>query len=337
MQKLKVLILTDHRGHSAENSLYALAKAMKLHPRCECVDVASKGILENDLFFDQHTGSELQVSSVDDSFGFSPAGKAFIENVRNESLHNYEVVWLRMPPPLSERFLKFLNDEFPDQLIINAPEGILKTGSKAFLLQFPEVCPPMKLCRSVEDILAFKDQFPIVLKPLREYGGRGIVKIIGEQVWEGKEEGSLDDFIKKIEAGPIEYLGVKYLKNVFQGDKRIVVIHGKIMGASLRLPEKGSWICNVSMGGSSNTAEVDENEVEMIRRINPTLSKLGIVMYGVDTLVDDTGRRILSEINATSIGGLPQIAKQSGRPLVEEGINLIWDYIKNNKNEIISG
>ena len=76
-------------------------------------------------------------------------------------------------------------------------------------MNFSDWCPTMKVCRSVEDILAFKNQFPIVLKPFREYGGKGIVKIDGEQVWEGNTELSLDAFMRKIEADKVEYLGVK--------------------------------------------------------------------------------------------------------------------------------
>ena len=114
---------------------------------------------------------------------------------------------------------------------------------------------------------------------------------------------------------------MKYLKNVKQGDKRIVVVNGEILGASLRLPAENSWLCNVAMGGSSNVAQVEKEEEEIIQLINPTLSDKGIVMYGVDTLVSDDGKRVLSEINTTSIGGLPQIAAMNNLPLVEQAID----------------
>jgi glutathione synthase len=120
---------------------------------------------------------------------------------------------------------------------------------------------------------------------------------------------------------------VKFLKNVSQGDKRIVVVNGRIMGASLRLPPTDSWLCNVAKGGSSNFAKADSDEIDMIDKINPKLAEMGIIMYGVDTLVDDDGNRVLSELNTTSIGGLPQIAKLMGKPLVKEAADLIWNYI----------
>ncbi|MDG1435073.1 MAG: glutathione synthetase [Saprospiraceae bacterium] len=328
MQTFKVLVLTDHTNHSAENSMYAMLQSMIRHPGPSQVDIATRANESNDFFFKNFMDKKLSVCKVDVYFAFSPEGKSFQKMVRKESLHNYDVVWLRIPPPLPKPFLIFLKHKFPQIIFINDPDGIYETGSKEFVLNFPEVCPPMKLCQSVEDILAFGNQFPIVLKPLREYGGKGIVKIDGEKVWEGKTETSLSDFLLKIKNSNIEYLAVKFLKNVSQGDKRIVVVNGKIIGSSLRLPAKDSWLCNVAMGGNSVSAEVDDDEIKIVERINPMLSKLGIVMYGVDTLVDDDGKRVLSEINITSIGGVIQMERQQGASLVKRTTNRICDFIK---------
>ena len=269
----------------------------------------------------------LLVSKADKSFAFSPDGQFFRKNRRKENIREYDAIWLRMPPPLSNDFLMYLMSEFPNQMILNDPIGISKTGTKEFLTNFADCCPPMAICKSLKDIDQFKKQFPIVLKPFRDYGGKGIVRIDGNTVWDGKEQKTYAQFVKQLRGKPINYLGVKFLKNVGEGDKRIVVVNGHILGASLRLPAKGSWICNVAQGGSSNIAEVEPAEVAIIQKIDPTLSKMGIVMYGVDTLVGNDGKRVLSEINTTSIGGLPQIAKMQNKPLVKQATDLLWDYI----------
>jgi len=327
MKKFKLLVLTDHSNHSSENSLYALVQSMRNHPRCAQIDVATRGYAGNNLFFEKRKSQNLFVRRVTKSFAFSEDGKSLTENLRQENVRTYNAIWLRMPPPLSNNFLGYLMSEFAHQIIINDPVGIYKTGTKAFLTQFGECCPPMAICKSIETIKAFKQKFPIVLKPFRDYGGRGIVRIDGDTVWDGKEKKTFAQFIQQLEGKPINYLGVKFLKNVGQGDKRIVVVNGQIMGASLRLPAKDSWICNVAQGGSSNKTEVSQEEVEIIQKIDPVLSKMGIVMYGVDTLVGDDGKRVLSEINTTSIGGLPQIASMEGKPLVKQATDLLWDYI----------
>jgi glutathione synthase len=334
MKQFKMLVLTDHTNHSSENSLYELVLTMRIHSLCKQIDIATKGNDLNNDFFNNHNTEYLYASKVDEDFAFSPNGKAFKKNIQKVFIRNYDVIWLRMPPPLSAGFLNFLIQKFPMQLTINNAKGIQETGSKKFLTHFANCCPPMKICNSIQDILSFKNRFPIVLKPFREYGGKGIIKIDGANVWEGNTKMSLDFFLEKLKGTKIEYLGVKFLKNVSMGDKRIIVVNGKIMGASLRLPAKDSWICNVAMGGSSHYTEADEEEVEIVNRINPMLLKMGIVMYGVDTLVGDGNKRVLSEINTTSIGGLPQIARLVKKPLLEEAVNLICDYIVEKKVKI---
>jgi len=67
----------------------------------------------------------------------------------------------------------------------------------------------MKICSSLEDVIEFKALFPIVLKPFNEYGGRGIVKIDCDFVSAGSHNISFNDFSRKYESNPIEYLAVK--------------------------------------------------------------------------------------------------------------------------------
>jgi len=331
MKKYKVLVLTDHTRHTKENSLYALLSAMRKHPHCERLDVATRANPKDKLFFEYKGSKNLYVTTVQPDFAFHPEGYYLSRNLHRERVWEYDIIWLRLPPPLPVGFLDYLTHTFPDQLIINDPKGIYETGSKAFLMNFPELCPPMDLCYTVEDILDLKTRFPIVLKPLREYGGRGIVKIEGDKAWIGSQSLPFIEFIKNLAGQSFEYLGVQYLKNVSQGDKRIIVINGEIMGASLRLPAKDSWLCNVAQGGTDQQAEVDDRERYIVEQINPHLAKMGIVMYGIDTLVDNDGQRVLSEINTTSIGGLPQMEQQTGKPLVQQGVDLIWQFIMSNE------
>ena len=331
MRKLNMLILTDHRKHSKENSLYTLAKNMRLHPQCGVLDVATRGEIENVPFFEDHNLQELVVCRIDKNFIYTPDGSGFQNNLKREQLEFYDVIWLRLPPPLSLEFLQFLATLKEERLIINDPLGIHQIGSKAFLLNFPKLCPPMQLCNSAEQIRSFKALFPIILKPLQDYGGKGLVRIDGDIVWKDGERLSFEQFMEQWEAQPVDYLGVRFLKNVNQGDKRIVVAKGEVLGALLRMPAEDSWLCNVAMGGYAVPGIIDEYERHIVETIDPILQKMGIIFYGIDTLVDDDGKRVLSEINATSIGGLPQIAIFQKAPLVERAVDLIWQYILKKK------
>ena len=224
-------------------------------------------------------------------------------------------------------FIEYLGE---NKVIINHPNGIEQTSTKAFLLNFPKICPPMKLCKSIDEILEFANRFPIVLKPLKEYGGKGLLKINGDVLNDGSDDFDTNDYLRK-QKEYIEtegYLAMKFLKNVSEGDKRILVVNGKILASSLRLPAKDSWLCNVAQGGRSVASEVTSEEEKIIRRITPKLRRAGILIFGADTLVDDDGKRILSEINTLSIGGFPQAEKQTGRPVVQEAIDGIIEFVK---------
>lgn len=327
MQKYNLLVLTDHSGHTPNNSVYAMLRTMRQHPRCGYIDVASRGLSANRLFFEKRATKSLQVSRVEQNFDWHEEGRFFKKNLRTASLKEYHAIFLRLPPPISLEFWEFLWNSYPPEQMINNPKGIIEAGSKKFLLNFPELCPKMALVESIEAIAALKEQFPIVLKPFQNYGGKGIVRIDGDKVWEGNSVSNFATFAQKWEVVKTPYLAMEFLHHVGKGDKRIVVVNGKIMGASLRLPPKGSWICNVAQGGQALPAEVDEDERKIVERLHPILTEMGIVMYGVDTLMGNQGKRVLSELNTTSIGGLAPMAKDTGKPLVKEASDLIWNYI----------
>jgi len=187
----------------------------------------------------------------------------------------------------------------------------------------------MRLCLSIEEILAFAKRFPIVLKPLRAYGGKGVVRIDGSLVYEGSLVPThLETFIATLRLKPsVEYLGMKYLKNVYQGDKRILVVNGRIIAACLRMPPKGSWICNVSQGGTPAYAEPDMDEIAIAKQLMNDFKDKGIPMFGFDTLVNDNGKRVLSEINAFNVGGFVNAQLTSGLPVIRMSAELLWKYI----------
>ncbi len=328
MKQYNILILTDHSSHSKENSLYAIANQMIQHPQCGRLYIASRGNPNNNAFFDIPKQQEIHAYPVIGEIGYKKGNHPF--DHQTECIHTdiFDIIFMRLPRPVTDNFLEVLESQHSDKVIINRPLGIKKTSNKVFLLRFQDICPIMKYCRSQEDIISFSKQFPIVLKPLEEYGGKGIVKIDQGIVNDGNQSISLEQFLdeKKTYIQNEGYLAMQFLKNVDQGDKRILVVNGQIMASSLRLPKEGSWICNVAQGGRSVSSSATEEEKAMIRIINPILLKEGIFMYGADTLVNDKGKRVLSEINTLSIGGFPQAEQQTGLPIIQMTINKFFEY-----------
>ncbi|PPK85432.1 glutathione synthase [Neolewinella xylanilytica] len=313
MKRLTFLVLTDHSGHSDQNSLYALVNTLFADHRCARVDLASRGNPHNEAFF-AGDGARVRGFTVNETVHFDPEAKHFNTADTLPELTAYDVVWLRLPHPIPEDFFPKLRAlvSGSQTLIVNDPSGIEATSTKAFLTQFPDWTPPTRIVETEREARDFARRHPIVLKPLRAYGGQGILRM-------NHPEESLSVF-----EGP--YLAMKFLKNVSQGDKRILVVNGKILAASLRIPPPGEWLCNVARGGTSVGAEVSPEEEDMVTALAPELLSRGICFAGIDTLVNDGGQRVLSEINTLSIGGFPQAEVQTGRPILRQAIDELLNY-----------
>lgn len=330
MAELNLLILTDHSRHTAENSLYALARAIAQSRYTKRVDVASRGLALNQDFFSGISAKKFFVTPVDEEFAFSAKDHILNQNMELSNPSSYNAVLLRMPPPPDQAFFTLLNRNFKTEAIVNRPSGIIETSSKKYLLQFPELCPPMALCKSYKEIRDFASEFPIVLKPLNTYGGDGIIRldIQANKVWAQGQILSFAQFERKLgKLDAIEYLAMKFLKNVDQGDKRNIVVNKQLMGGTLRLPPDGDWLCNVSQGGQAILSQPDQQEVDIANRLIPRLWEKGIVIFGFDTLVGDHGKRVLSELNTMSIGGITQLEKFTGKPVVATAAQLILEYL----------
>ncbi|WP_116125225.1 RimK family alpha-L-glutamate ligase [Lewinella sp. IMCC34183] len=318
MKHLSFLVLTDHSGHSDQNSLYSLVNTLRLDPRCAHVDVASRGDAQNAEFF-AGGGAQVRGFRVTGPLSYRSDGGAFRTADRQLDPKDYDVVWLRLPHPIAPAFFTWLEQVAAPAaggsgpLVVNRPRGTLTTGDKSFLLNFPDLTPPVRLVTDEAEAREFAGEFPIVLKPLRAYGGHGIVRMDHP-----------DASVQADWSAP--YLAMKFLRNVSQGDKRILIVNGRILAASLRIPPPGEWLCNVAQGGRSVAADVEPEEEAMIAELAPVLLHHGICFAGVDTLVNDDGRRVLSEINTLSIGGFPQAQVQSGRPILQQAIDELFSY-----------
>ncbi|NND35451.1 MAG: hypothetical protein HKN76_22880 [Saprospiraceae bacterium] len=331
---IRVLVLVDHAGHSKENSAYSLSKALFRHPEVDQVLVASRSTPENASFFFSCDSISIKAITVHSDFAFDPSGAQFNEMVGPfKSIHEFDLILLRLPHPIHLPFFNYLETQFDPSRIINRPSAIRITGSKDFLLHVSEVCPPMRLCRSLTDVISFHDKYDLVLKPLRSYGGVGLFKLQnGMLVSEKGETFPLTDgghlFSHQFENGGI--LAMKYLSNVNQGDKRIVVVNGKVAAASLRLPAPGSWLCNVSQGGISQGSDITPRESYIANFVHAKIGAMGIGIFGMDTLVDDDGERVLSEINTLSVGGIGPMDIQHQRSVSDMVAAETIHYFKQN-------
>lgn len=326
---MKILVLTDHSGHSAANSLYALVRAMLVYSKVTSVRVASRGTEANADFFACAKTDYLFAVEVDANFSFATDGAGFGESLLlNTPLTWADGVVLRIPHPVPSGWFTFLAESFGDTPVVNRPAGIATTTPKSWLLNVAELCAPMKMCATSAEVLAFAKTRDTVLKPLEGYGGKGILRILEGVVEVEDMRIPLEDWPQQPEA-QFPYLAMEYLPRVVEGDKRIVVVGDRVLGAALRIPAEGQWLCNVSQGGRAELTSLTPAEETIVATLRPHMKQLGVVMYGIDTLMGNDGHRVLSEVNTMSIGGLIDLSPTDGKTAAEWAAAGLVGYLEN--------
>lgn len=315
---MKILVLTDHNTHGVDESIYPLLVEMNNLAKFDLF-VASRGDTRNKSFFVDFSDDGLFAKKVDCDFSYSGDGSWF-DTAKPTLANDYEGVFLRLDRPLTDEQLRKIAIKWRNKKIINDPEGIIKTGSKRFLTEFPDLCPDVEVVSSVSEVLARIKQQDVVLKPVCGYSGNGIVRVSEKGISSGSEFIAhspnyieLDDIMNNEE----EYIAVNFLERVNEGDKRVVMIGKEVIGATLRLPANGSWMCNTSQGGTASFASVSAEEKAIAERIAPEMIQNGVLVYGFDTLMGAEGKRVLSEINTLNVGGFKQAEEYSGNPVVK--------------------
>jgi len=325
--KYNLLILTDHRTHHESNSLYALARSLRSDDRCGQCWVCSRGLPMNEMFFNGKPEGGIYGNWITLDFEYDRHGFFFQKNLEEIDPGNIDVILLRLPQPIHIPFLQSLETILPTNRIINQPEGIIETSSKAFLLNIAHLCPPVRLCNSLTEAIAMSKDEEIVLKPLYSFGGKGLMRLSKQWCWNGNDRHPIENIEEVFSQSQFPMLAMRFLKNVVLGDKRTIVSNKKILGSAIRMPAEGHWICNVADGGHALLSEPDDDEARIEKELTPLLYEKGIILYGFDTLVDDNGKRVLSEINTMSVGGLMPLQEMSGQPVVEDAARGVWDYI----------
>jgi glutathione synthase len=307
--------------------LYELALALHHVNQDINVWVCSRGLPDNYSFFEGKAVDHVYARPVEGSFSFHADGSYMQETAIPYNLKMADAVLVRLPQPLNPAFLLSLYNIVPRDKIINDPRGTIETSSKEFLLNVAHLCPSPEMCYSVEDAIELSHRYEIVLKPLYSYAGRGILRLSTRYFWEGDMRYEANKIYELLPHIHFPMLAMRYLPNVSFGDKRTIVVNRQILGSALRMPPPDSWICNVAHGGHAVMATIDEAETVIEKELTPLLYDKGVIMYGFDTLLDDNGLRVLSEINTLSIGGLGPMEQMSGEPVLNKAALLLLEYL----------
>lgn len=299
----RVLIITDHRTHSAIESIYPLSRAITRDPRAESVACISRG--EERSWQDFMNGDDFKARSVNDSFR-SPEqlqGNALDTTLR---MTDIDVVFMRMDRPFNAQVASDLALRFGSVPSVNDLQGMLSTGRKSALPDVTERRPPMWFCTNrevLEEVL--RDQPDAVVKHDETFGARGVYRKVGATMVSATGEQPLEAFIKAADFSAGGYVVVPFLPGVAKGDKRLLVAGGSLISATLRVPKPGGWLANLRCGATSHPANPTNAERQIVEECDAVLRQKGVFLYSIDTLEDDAGERVVSELNTLNVGILP--------------------------------
>ncbi len=234
-----------------------------------------------------------------------------------------DVVLMRQAPPFDLGYITathLLERISGETLIVNDPANVRNAPEKVWVLDFPQFMPPTAVTRSLGLARKFlAEHGEIVIKPLHGFAGSSVFRIGPD----GRNLASLIELFNRTYSEP--HVVQKFIPEIRDGDKRIVLIDGKVAGAINRVPGAGEIRSNLAVGGTAAKAGLTAREEEICALLGPEFRKRGLLFVGIDVI----GGQWLTEINVTSPTGIVAIDKFNG----SDTPALIWDAIERRLHE----
>ncbi len=232
-------------------------------------------------------------------------------------LASMDVVLMRQDPPFDMSYITathLLEHIHPKTLVVNDPAHVRNAPEKLFVTRFEDMMPPTLITRDRALIHEFRAKYQdIIVKPLFGNGGAGVFHVTPED----ENLNALLEMFSDLYREPI--IVQKYLPQIRDGDKRIILIDGIAAGAVSRVPAAGEARANLHVGASAEKTELTRREQEICAAIGPALRERGLIFVGIDVIGD-----YMTEINVTSPTGIMEINRLDDARLDA----LVWDAIE---------
>ncbi len=243
-----------------------------------------------------------------------------------ESVTDLDALFLRKNPPLNYQAMEFLSPVQDRVFTINRTTGQMLANSKLYILNFPDIIPETHVSRDPARLKKIIETFggAMVVKPLQRFGGEGVIKV------SNRDQENLISLINYYVKGYADYperepiMVQEYLSEVKDnGDVRILLLNGEILGAMRRKPKAGDFRTNVHAGAHVFKHDITDEEKFICETIKPALIEAGLYFVGIDVI----GNKLV-EINCVSPGGIPRINRLNGECLEANVIDFIEDQVK---------
>lgn len=251
----------------------------------------------------------------------SPTPPVLLRAPEDLCLHEVDAVFVRKDPPFDNNYLwltQMLERVVPDTLVINRPRGVRDANEKLYACHFPEWMPETLVSNDKARIIKFMQRVGgrAVIKPLDGAGGEGVMVL---------SEGDLNvnAIIEATTRNSTRVAMVqRFLPEVKQGDKRILLLNGEPLGAILRVPKADEARSNIHVGGTVERVTLDDRDRAIINALKPRLLADGLWFVGLDVIGGT-----LTEVNVTSPTGIQQMSRMDGENLSARVIDWVEAHI----------
>ncbi|MYM97472.1 glutathione synthase [Duganella vulcania] len=223
------------------------------------------------------------------------------------NLGDFDAIIQRKDPPFDMEYIygTYLLElaEKQGAQVFNKPSAIRDHNEKLSIAQFSQYTSPTLVTSDEARIRAFqKHHGDIILKPLDGMGGAGVFRVTAD----GMNLGSIIETLT--DNGARTIMVQRYIPEIVQGDKRILVIGGKPVPYCLaRIPQNGEVRGNLAAGGMGVAQPLTERDAEIANALGPILAARGLLLVGLDVIGD-----CLTEVNVTSPTCFQEITQQTG-------------------------
>jgi len=260
-----------------------------------------------------------RVSALGNVFKLFPNKKIFFKKYQTQKifLDDYDVILVRQDPPFNMSYITatYLLEKVSNKtLILNNPKSIRDNPEKLSMFNFKSVIPPTLISKNIEQCFNFQKKYKrTIIKPLYGNGGEGISKLEGINVVLKRK------ILKLINKYKQPIVIQKYLSEIKEGDRRIILIDGEYVGSVARIPKKGSVTANFHTGGTAKKVGLIRRDKKICNILKPFLKKNKLFFTGIDIIGN-----YLTEINVTSPTGIQEINRLNGARLEK----FFWDRVE---------
>lgn len=299
MKKIKLLVIMDpiEKINIAKDTTFAML--LEAQQRLYSVYYATS----HDIYLSQ---ADIFVDAYSLTVREDPEKWFTLHKRATHPTSDFHLILMRKDPPFNMDYIytTYLLElaEKKGVLVINKPASLRDANEKLFTSWFPECCPPTLVASKMDLLKQFAHTYQdIIIKPLDEMGGASILRL-------KTDDPNLTVGIELLtQLGKKHIMAQQYIPEIQQGDKRILLIHGKpIPYALARLPKPGETRANLVAGGQGHVQKLSEHDKWICEQVGDTLLEKGLLFVGLDVIGD-----YLTEINVTSPTCAREIEKET--------------------------